>query len=307
MIRSFGDQIVPFIKVLCFISFLISEVVFATELSNLPVYADKGADCEIMYASHPHHKATVAIGSERLKKTTSLSYEETERFSKVFISLTDDIINSLIKPSSKDITIKGQELILGGYEGETVTSVVIKTTVYNDVGQKTLLKLAAHIGYVYAQDSTLVICSDNANITSDNWTRLTSIEIQDQGEELFFQEKNIPIFFGMMIGSNNSPENLGFTFYKDSKVFSTLASSEKGKVELALLEKLSDWINELSGGDVKLGISSKDTWVFFPHNDWQNNPLGKAYKNYMEIESIKGLDLKREQFLKGIDDFMLQK
>lgn len=287
-----------FYKTLSFTCLIISNIAFA---------ANKGTECEIMYASHPHPKAIIAVGSERLKQVSTLSYEETAEFSKTFIPLTNDIISSLVGSSNKSIKVKEQELILGGYEGETVTSVVIKTVVFNDKGQNTLLKLAAHIGYVYAQDSTLVICSDKPSSVDDNWTPLRSIEIKDEGKEDFFKEKNVPIFFGMMIGAHNSPDNLGYTFYKNSKIFSTLASSTHGKEELDVLSGLANWVKDISDGDISLNISSKDTWVFFPHNDWESNPLGKSYKKYININAIKGLDIKRQQFLNRVDQFFIKK
>lgn len=292
---------------LIFASVLVTPLVFATNANHLDSTSSSGMACEIMYAAHPHYKAVLAIGEERLKQTTSLSYQETAEFSQAFIPLTDDIIHSLIAPSNNDIKVSGQALVLGGYEGETVTSVAIKTTVFSETGHEKLLKLAAHIGYVYAQDSTLVICEGNVYDVDKNWTQLRSIEIKDQGKTLFFAEKNVPIFFGMMIGAFNSPENVGFTFYKDAKVFSTLAGSANASKELAVVEKLASWLNDLSNGAVELNIATKDTWVFFPHNDWEQAPLGESYKNYMAQESIAGLEQKRQAFLQAIDQFMQQK
>ncbi|SEL05867.1 hypothetical protein SAMN05216262_10580 [Colwellia chukchiensis] len=292
---------------LMLVTLLMSSLLFTANASSAESQTSQGMACEILYAAHPHYKAVQAVGENRLKQTTSLSFQETAAFSQAFMPLTQDIINSLVAANGSDIKVFEQALVIGGYEGESVTSVAIKTQVFNAAGHEKLLKLAAHIGYVYAQDSTLVMCEGNVYDVDKNWLALKSINIKDRGKSVFFEEKNVPIFFGMMIGAFNSPENVGFTFYKDAKVFSTLAGSANASKELAVVKKLASWLNELSNGDIELAIVTKDSWVFFPHNDWQAAPLGQSYKSYMAQESIAGLDLKRQRFLKGIDQFMQQK
>ena len=263
------------------------------------------AVCEVMYAAYPHEKAVAAIGEQRLKQTQSFDFNEMRVFSKAFMPTTQAIAEDVARSSGESLRILGQKIVLGGYEGASLPSVVIRTAVRGKVGYTALVKMAAHIGYIYAQDSTLVICADEP---VENWQNVTSLEVTDNGEEEFLNEDNVPLFFGMMIGAFNGPERLGYTFYKESKTFSTLAASDRSPGEYAVVKQLSDWLTELSNGDVELAISTRSLWIFFPHNDWQENPEGQAYFNYMErgLEN-RLLAQRRQQYLDDIDKFLSQR
>ena len=165
--------------------------------------------------------------------------------------------------------------------------------------------MAAYIGYVYAQDSTLVICADEP---VENWQRVISTELVDSGEEKFLTEDNVPLFFGMMIGASNGPEELGYTFYKESKTFSTFAESKRDAGEESVIEEISAWLTQISNGDVELAISTRPLWIFFPHNDWQAEPNGASYLRYMERGKVSSILLqRRQQFLDDVDTFLSQK
>lgn len=263
------------------------------------------AVCEIMYAAHPHEKAVAAVGAHRLEQTQVFNFDEMTAFSQAFMPSTQAIAEDVAESSGESLRILEQELVLGGYEGETIPSVVIRASVHGDMGYAALVRMAAQIGYVYAQDSTLVLCPDEP---VESWRRVTSVEIVDKGTEEFFKEENVPLFFGMMIGAFNGPERLGYTFYKDSKTFSTLAESERSSTEGSVLEQLSDWLTELSNGDIELAISTRQLWIFFPHNDWRDEPQGGAYIRYMESSEVDPLlEQRRQQYLNDVDRFLSQR
>lgn len=273
----------------------------AAELANTAA-ENAAVQCEVMYAAHPHKKAVAAVGVDRISQTLSFDFEEMTAFSQAFIPNTQAIAEDIARSSGKSLRLLAQQLVLGGYEGETIPSVVIRVAVREAAGYAALVRMAAHIGYVYAQDSTLVICADEP---VESWRKVNSVEIVDKGAEKFFKEENVPLFFGLMIGAFNGPERLGYTFYRDSKTFSTLAESERSPGEGSIIEGLSDWLAELSNGDVELAVSTRPLWIFFPHNDWRAEPEGGSYLRYMNRGEVSPLlKQRRRQYLQDVDKFL---
>ena len=134
---------------------------------------------------------------------------------------------------------------------------------------------------------------------------MSSTQITDIGRETFLDEQNVPLLFGMMIGALNSPDGVGYTFYQDSKIFSTFAESGTDVSEYSVIQEIVDWLNVLSNGDVELESSRRPVWVFFPHNDWSSKSDGEAYYEHMRQKSVSPvLRQRREQFLRDIDDFL---
>ena len=267
--------------------------------STAEAITDQSVECELMYAAHPHKKAIVAIGENRLKETLSFNFDEMTEFSREFMPMTLEIASL---SGDDSVRINEQELVLGGYEGVTIPSVVIRVSVLRKEGYAALLRIASHIGYVYAQDSTLVIC---ATKLVDGWDKVSSLEVVDQGKVNFFTERNVPLFFGLMIGAFNGPERLGYTFYKDSKIFSTFSESGRSLRGNSVIESLSVWLNELSNGDVDLSISSGPVSIFFPHNDWETNPEGESFQHYMEQGRLNPVLVKnRERYIQRLDQFL---
>jgi hypothetical protein len=262
---------------------------------------DELAVCEVMYAAHPHSKAITALGEQRLSVINNLSFESMTAFSQRFMPMTRAIADD-VADHQKTIKVLGQELVLGGYEGESIPSVALRVSVSDAQGYPALLNMAAHIGYVYAQDSVLVICSDQP---PGNWEKASNVKVIDGGREKFLNDKNVPLLYGLMMGTFNSPKELGYTYYKDSKIFTTLAISGRPPGELQAMNSLSNWLFMLSNGNVNLDVNKENVWIFFPHNDWEKHPKGGAYLQYMFNAELNS-ELIRHQlnFIQEVDSFL---
>ena len=260
------------------------------------------SSCELIYAPHPHKNAAFAVGESRLQQTLSFDFEQMRAFSTAFMPTTLAIAEDVIRSRKSDLRILEQHLVVGGYEGESVPSVVVRAFVPGPEDYAALLEIAVNVAYVYAQDSTLVIC---AQAPPNVWTKMFSTEVTDIGREKFLVEQNVPLLFGMMIGALNSPDNVGYTFYQDSRIFSTFAESHTDVSENSAIQEIVDWLNVLSNGDVELEVSRKPVWVFFPHNDWRTEPDGGAFYEHMAQKNVSPvLRQRRAQFLNDIDDFL---
>ena len=258
--------------------------------------------CEVMYAPHPHHKAAEVIGEDRLEQTLALDFDDMAAFSLEFMASTNDIAQDVAMSSGGMLEILDQSLVTGGYEGETIPSVVIRTSVHGDSGYADLIRMAARIGYVYVQDSTLVICPDEP---VEDWEKLISVEVTDSGNETFFDSDSVRLFYGMMIGAFNGHEGLGYTFYEESGTFSTLAESSLESGGDSIIESIADRLYELSNGDVEFEVTRRSVWVFYPHNDWTTNPSGDSYVAFMDDGVVSDVTARRRvEFLSSVDVFL---
>ena len=272
--------------------------------SQFSLAAGEQASCEIMYAAHPHKNAGEAIGEDRLQRTRELSFEQMSDFSEVFIPLTSQIAKVFLAGDDGDtIELTSHEVVLGGYEGESIPSVMIEVAIKDRRGYQELIELAAAIGYVYAQDSTLVICTGNIG---EEWQSVVSLEVTDTGREALLTEESIPIVYGMMIGIAGSVEDLGYTYYEDRKLLSTLAEPDRDVQEQEIWADIALWVNTVSNGDVELAIEERNVSIFFPHNDWDDRPRGGNYLEYLSgVAEAKNLEAWREEFLQKLDGFLL--
>ena len=257
--------------------------------------------CELMHSAHPHPTAIAPMGESRLSQAHTLNLAQTAEYSLAFIPLTREIAEAVSTTSSGGLEIVGQDLVLGGYAGQSTITVVLRVQIHDPSGTAALLRLASHIGYVYAQESTLVICEGHV---IEGWSKVTSLEVSDEGREKFLTEKNATIFYGMMVSAFNGPEKVGYTYYYDSQVFSTVAEFKYGKKGNAIVEGLANWINIFSNGDVELSLKRRPVQVFYPHNSWEANPQGATYRQYMREGKLNPqLAERRVQFLQIFDDF----
>ena len=260
--------------------------------------------CELMYSAHPHQRAIAAVGAERLALVQTLDVQETGIYSNAFLAMTREMAKTTTSNSQGKLEFLGQDLVLGGYAGVSTTTAVIRTAIHGPSGYQALLRLAARIGYVYAQDSTLVICDGQAPA---NWRSVVSLEISDAGNEAFLSEENAIRFYGLIVGAFNGPDNIGYTYYPGSKVFSTLAGLSRGKEGRSIVEELANWLSTLSNGDVQFKFDERPVWIFYPHNNWKEYPEGGAYSAHLTDQNIDpGLHQRRAQFLKTFDDYFIQ-
>jgi len=260
--------------------------------------------CEIIYAPHPHKTAINAIGAERLNKTLSLSFTGMVQVSEAFIPMTQALIEEVIAEDNASIALLGHDVMLGGYEGESIPSVVIKTKFTGEENTASLLKIAAEIGFIYAQDSVLVICDYQVDSA---FHATTSVELTDQGRKSFIDENSAPLLFGMMIGAHNGVENLGYSYFKDTKVFSTFVDLASADKEMLVINDLVSWLQELSQGEVSLNVTAKPIWIFFPHNKWSINQQGQGFYPYLDANDInKKLMDKRQLFLNKMDNVLAE-
>jgi len=254
-----------------------------------------------MYSAHPHSRAVEAIGTERLALVHALDVQDTSDYSSTFLPLTREMADAIAGQSRGSLEILGQDLVLGGYAGVSTTTAVIRTGILKPEGYQTLLRLAARIGYIYAQDSTLVICEGKP---VNDWRSVVSLEISDTGKEAFLSEENAIRFYGLIVGAFNGPDNIGYTYYPESKVFSTLAGLSRGWEGRLIVEELANWLSTLSNGDIQFRFVERPVWIFYPHNNWEENPEGGTYTSHLAGQKIgPRLHQRRKQFLKTFDNY----
>ena len=255
--------------------------------------------CEILIAPTPHVTSTHVVGKERLERIHSLSSIEVRDFYRTLTNITDRLLQWAIGPDS-GWTIESQRELIGGYEGLSIPSVVVQLE-SNGTGRIDEIKwVVAALGYVYIQDSALMICDDDG-LAND--TDATNLIVVDAGRRAFLSESSAELLFGMMIGLNNGADGLGYSFFPKRKTFETLEFDSQTRPMTALMRKVSQQVASLSNNQVVLDVTSRPVEVVFPGNDWAMTKNGESYMALLDGVDHAMLQTYREQFLLAIDNF----
>lgn len=257
--------------------------------------------CEIIYSPIPHINAVEATGKTRLQKVFALTTSEQEAFFRALLPVTEAFFDGAPYVRATLSGVSGHGLVTGGYEGITTPSISMKVRLNSSIEDKmaAMQKIAAALAFFYIQDSVLVICPDDGQV---NDTDSYSFDLVDRGDVSFFSAKNAQLFFGLMIGAFNGPQDLGYTFYEKRGVFSTLVSLGNLDRDQKVLADIAVTLKHLSQGRVDIGLIRHKVDIAFPHNDWANSPQGSGFKAIMAGEfSEENLSRYRQKFLNLID------
>ena len=257
--------------------------------------------CEIIYSPIPHINAEQATGSQRLEDIFKLNFSAQQALFVSLINVTDSFFAAAPYIKNTISEVESHRLVIGGYEGITTPSISMKVRLNPAVSNKmaAMKTIAAAMGYFYIQDSVLIICPDDGQV---NATDSYSFSLQDTGEKMFFTDANAQLFFGLMIGAFNSPEGLGYTYYKDSGTFSTLVPISSASKDTEVFKDISHLLESLSQGNVRIGISQHKVDIAFPHNDWAAQPQGGTFKEIVAGNfSENNLAVHRKTFLDVLD------
>ncbi|PHZ85393.1 hypothetical protein [Paremcibacter congregatus] len=257
--------------------------------------------CEIIYSPIPHINAAVATGEDRLEGVFKLNTRQQEDLFKSLVTVTDSFFSSSPYVENIISEVKSHKLVSGGYEGITTPSISMTVALDDRVTDKmqAMQKIAAAMAFFFIQDSVLVICPDDGKITE---TDSYSFDLHDQGGKQFLSAENAQLFFGMMIGMFNGPQDLGYTYYASRGVFSTLVPLSSVDHDRRVLEKLSATLKDLTQGQVDLAITPHRVDIAFPHNDWASDPQGGHLKDIMGNSfSLENLLSHRQKFLQHLD------
>ena len=256
--------------------------------------------CELFYETRPHKNAKKTINPGLIRAAASLSSADVYRFTESLVPLTDRLLSDAVESYGDTLTVRSHEIVQGGYEGITSSSVVLRITLNDQTAYQSLSDLAARIGYLYVQDSTLVACE---NISAEGWLDTESYELSDtQDSQQFWNEKNAALFFGLMIGASNDPDDIGYTYYPEAGIFLTFVDSDQEK---EMVNSLVEWVEGLSEGSIDIAAINKRLKIFFPHNDWDAYPEGESYQKALQSDAVlDDLNGYRKLYIQKLDAFI---
>ncbi len=266
----------------------------------LPQPADPSV-CQIIYSPIPHVTSGHIIGQDNLDSIFRLKSDDKRRFFRSLADITEGLVTATIDPTGSWERQPVEEVV-GGYEGKTSPSLNLRFLSRQGGEISQLEQVADAIGYVYAQDSVLVQCSDDG-IRND--TDAVTVVVKNGTSRPFLDSDGAPILFGIMIALNNGPENLGYTYYPESGRFETLEKNVEARKTEKILEAASQQLMRISDGEVSLDISVEALEVSFPHNSWSTARQGESYLSRLPIEVDRQILAEhRQRFLDTIDVFL---
>lgn len=228
--------------------------------------------CKIFFSPIPHEKTITNQTEHDAIIHASLSQQ------KLFAQTLEPLAHELLE----SLGIHGYHLnnIVGGYEGVSEASYVLSLKNLKRLPE--IITVSASLGYIFYQDAVLMVCPDD-HIKNDTDTIL--IEIDDDHD--FFNEQHARFFYGLLIGANNSPSNLGYSYDIKKKTYSVLSNHEDTDNDLKKLKEAIHFIEFLSSKTMKFNVNQNTAEAAFISNDWSSNPSGESYSMLIEPQSTR--------------------
>lgn len=253
--------------------------------------------CEIIYEVEPHSQAKALFPEGFYEEFPGLDWNE---WSEIFV-VESRKINQILNASSQlaqGIDLGIPRIDQGGYEGTSSVSIRVPVSVADGQLSGYGLTLASMIGYVYFQDSVLMVCPANEGDTESNVLEYTLI---DAGKKDYMNTETAKLLYGMMIGYLNDPGSLGYTYNTTTGTFRVFEFDAVSKKSIKALDYLSQSIEALSNGDVQFQRKQTIVDVQFPHNSWKDYPLGQQYKvNFLIDVDLDVLQSLRIEYIKTV-------
>ena len=256
--------------------------------------ADKfsNPDCEIFYAVFPNKDTAGQIEKTVFEAVSELSWEQRKALSRTESKRLESIL--AISPSLVN-KIKFRDILItqGGYKGVSGTSINARLNLAANSTGEDIISLASMIGYIYFQDSVLLLC----HVSVDKGIQPAVIHtVVDVGSNDYLNPISARLLFGMMMGYLNTVESVGYTYEQGNDIFRVLEFDRLDKPKKKALSSIAGHLADLSDGKVKLDIRSADVFAFSTGNKWKKFPQGGDYISRFADDVDKEL-IKSEQMV----------
>ena len=260
-------------------------------------------DCELFYAVFPNPDAAGQVESKIFDAVSGLDWKQRNVLSRTESERLDSIL--AISPAL-DNRIKFEEALVtqGGYQGVSGISINARLSMTADATGKDVISLAAMIGYIYFQDSVLLLC----HVSVDNGISPAVMHtVHDVGSKDYLNPVSARLLFGMMMGYLNRVEAVGYTYEQTNDILRVLEFERADQPVKKALSGIAGHLGDLSDGKVKLAIRSADVFAFSTGNKWKEFPQGGNYARRFAGDVDKQL-IKSEQkvFIKKLERVLVK-
>ena len=255
-------------------------------------------DCELFYVVFPNRDAAGQVESKVFDAVSGLSWEQRKALSRTESKRLESIL--AISPGLVNRIKVGDILITqGGYQGVSGISINARLDMTAEATGKDVISLASMIGYIYFQDSVLLLCY----VSVDKGVKPAVMHtVLDAGAEDYLNPVSARLLFGMMMGYLNRVEAVGYTYEQANDIFRVLEFDRVDQPNKKALSSIAGHLGDISDGKVKLDIRSADVFAFSTGNKWKEFPRGGDYIRRFAGDVDKQL-IKSEQmvFIKKLE------
>ena len=230
-------------------------------------------DCEIFYAVFPNRDTAGLIEKKVFEAVSELSWEQRKALSQSQSQRLESILS--ISPSLVNKIKLGDILITqGGYQGVSGISINARLNMAADSTGEDIISLASMIGYIYFQDSVLLLC----HVSVDKGIKPAVIHtVFDVGSKDYLNPVSARLLFGMMMGYLNRVKSVGYTYEQANDIFRVLEFDRVDQPRKKAISSIAGHLVDLSDGKVRLDIRSADVYAFSTGNKWKVFPQGGDY------------------------------
>ena len=230
-------------------------------------------DCEIFYAVFPNRDTAGLIEKKVFEAVSELSWEQRKALSQSQSQRLESILS--ISPSLVNKIKLGDILITqGGYQGVSGISINARLNMAADSTGEDIISLASMIGYIYFQDSVLLLC----HVSVDKGIKPAVIHtVFDVGSKDYLNPVSARLLFGMMMGYLNRVKSVGYTYEQANDIFRVLEFDRVDQPRKKAISSIAGHLGDLSDGKVRLDIRSADVYAFSTGNKWKVFPQGGDY------------------------------
>ena len=256
-------------------------------------------DCELFYAVFPNRDAAGRVESKVFDAVSGLNWEQRKALSRTESKRLESIL--AISPALISKIKFGDILVTqGGYQGVTGISINARLGMSADASGKDVVSLASMIGYIYFQDSVLLLC----HVSVANGIKPAVIHtVLDAGSKDYLNPVSARLLFGMMMGYLNRVESVGYTYEQANDIFRVLEFDRVDKPKKKALSSIAGHLGDLSGGKVKLDIRSAEVFAFSTGNKWKKSPQGGDYVRRFPGDVDKDLiEAEQMEFIRELMD-----
>ena len=249
-------------------------------------------DCEFFYAVFPNRDAAGMVEGKVFDAVSGLSWEQRKALSRTESKRLESIL--ALSPGLVNRIKVGDILVTqGGYQGVSGISINARLGMSAHTTGKDVISLASMIGYIYFQDSVLLLC----HVSVANGIKPAVMHtVLDAGSKDYLNPVSARLLFGMMMGYLNRVESVGYTYEQANDIFRVLEFDRVDKPRKKALSSIAGHLGDLSGGKVKLDIRSAEVFAFSTGNKWKEFPQGGDYISRFPGDVDKDL-IKAEQMV----------
>ena len=230
-------------------------------------------DCEIFYAVFPNRDTAGLIKKKVFETVSELSWEQRKALSQFQSKRLESIL--AISPSLVNkIKLGGILITQGGYQGVSGISINARLNMAADSTGEDIISLASMIGYIYFQDSVLLLC--HVSVDKDIKPAVMHT-VFDVGSKDYLNPESARLLFGMMMGYLNRVESVGYTYEQANDIFRVLEFDRVDQPRKKAISSIAGHLGDLSDGKVRLDIRSADVFAFSTGNKWKVFPQGGDY------------------------------